>query len=63
MRLLLYYIFFVKGSVCELLVLNPDLDPLVVDFKKLMTSSSTDESPNHGTVCHAERNAVHGFMV
>ena len=31
----LYQTLYVKCSICELLVLNPDLDPLVIDFEDI----------------------------
>ena len=31
----LYKTLYVKCSICELLVLNPDLDPSVIDFEDI----------------------------
>ena len=35
----------------------------MVPCKILVTNSSTDESPNHGPVCHVQHNAIHGKTV
>ena len=50
----------VKCSICELLVLNPDLDPLVIAFRIWVTSISTDESPNMERSAMLKNHAIHG---
>ena len=59
----LYKTLYVKCSICELLVLNPDLDPLVIVFQDIDDQNFNRWITKHatyGTHSHVNNSAIRG---